>query len=183
VGASVPQAHVVGLVRWRHALFGQNMATLPQVCGRPLESLRQAEIALDTPTGTTNWPNVGWPDAVNELAVVAGAWSQDHPLPWQKHQVHLTPGRAQGFAAILAVIHTAGEPKLRGKSPGWPQGQPRQRDSLPVVKKVHQNRKNQWNSRTNSLLKAWNYLVCPSPSACSDSWVNLSCPLCISLAC
>jgi len=32
---------------------------------------------------------------------------KDHPLPWQKHQVHLTPGRvAQGFAAILAVIHT-----------------------------------------------------------------------------
>jgi len=31
---SVPQAHVVGLVRWRHALFGADMATLPpQVCG------------------------------------------------------------------------------------------------------------------------------------------------------
>jgi len=29
VGASVPQAHVVGLVRWRHALFGADMATLP----------------------------------------------------------------------------------------------------------------------------------------------------------
>ena len=43
---------------------------------------------------------------------------EDNPLPWQKPQTDLTPGRvAQGFPAILAAIHTpASEPKPRGKS-------------------------------------------------------------------
>lgn len=32
---------------------------------------------------------------------------QDNPLPWQKHQTALTPGRvAQGFTAILVGIGT-----------------------------------------------------------------------------
>ena len=64
---------------------------------------------------------------------------KDNPLPWQKQQTDLTPGRvAQGFPAILAAIHTpASEPKPRGKSLGWPQGQPRQkRTRYPVVKKT-----------------------------------------------
>ena len=47
---------------------------------------------------------------------------EDNPLPWQKPQTDLTPGRvAQGFSAILAAIHSpAVAPKPRGKSPGWP---------------------------------------------------------------
>ena len=64
---------------------------------------------------------------------------QDNPLPWQKSQTELTPGRgAQGFPAILAAIGTpAGDPKPRVKSPGWPQGQPRQKKTrYPVVKKT-----------------------------------------------
>lgn len=64
---------------------------------------------------------------------------EDNPLPWQKPQTDLTPGRvAQGFSGILAAIHSpAVEPKPRGKSPGWPQGQPRQkRTRYPVVKKT-----------------------------------------------
>ena len=63
---------------------------------------------------------------------------QDNPLPWQKQQTDLTPGRvAQGFTALLAAIDTpAADPKPRGKSPGWPQGQPRQKKTrYPVVKK------------------------------------------------
>jgi hypothetical protein len=63
----------------------------------------------------------------------------DNPLPWQKLQTDLTPGRvAQGFPAILAAIHTpASEPKPRGKSPGWQKGQLRQkRTRYPVVKKT-----------------------------------------------
>ena len=65
---------------------------------------------------------------------------QDNPLPWQKPQPagHLTPGRvAQAFGAILAVIGTpACEPKLRGKSLGWPKGQKRTpKIHYPVVKK------------------------------------------------
>jgi hypothetical protein len=64
---------------------------------------------------------------------------EDHPLPWQKSQAKLTPGRvAQEFSAILAVIDTpAGDPKLRGKSPGWRKDQPRsKRTRYPVVKKT-----------------------------------------------
>ncbi len=63
----------------------------------------------------------------------------DNPLPWQKQQTDLTPGRvAQGFAALLAAIGTpAGDPKPRGKSPGWPKGQSRpKRTRYPVVKKT-----------------------------------------------
>jgi hypothetical protein len=64
---------------------------------------------------------------------------QDHPLPWQKSQTELTPGRvAQGFPAILAGIGTpASDPKPRGKSPGWQKGQPHpKRTRYPVVKKT-----------------------------------------------
>lgn len=47
---------------------------------------------------------------------------KDNPLPWQKPQSELTPGRvAQGFAAIEAAIGSpACDPKPRGKSHGWP---------------------------------------------------------------
>jgi len=46
------------------------------------------------------------------------------PLPWQKAQTKLTPGRvAQSFGSILAVLGTSAQPpKLRGKSPGWQAG-------------------------------------------------------------
>ncbi len=63
----------------------------------------------------------------------------DNPLPWQKPQTELTPGRvAQGFVALLAAIDTpAGDPKPRGKSPGASLGQPcRKRTRYPVVKKT-----------------------------------------------
>ncbi len=64
---------------------------------------------------------------------------KDNPLPWQKFQPKLTPGRvAQGFAALLVAIGTpAGDPKPRGKSPGWQKGKQRQpRTRYPVVKKT-----------------------------------------------
>jgi hypothetical protein len=60
------------------------------------------------------------------------------PLPWQKFQVNLTPGRvAQSFGSILALLGTpACPPKLRGKSPGWSKGRKRRpRIRYPVVKK------------------------------------------------
>jgi len=60
------------------------------------------------------------------------------PLPWQKAQIKLTPGRvAQSFGSILAVLGTPAQPpKLRGKSPGWSRGRKR-RPSIryPTVKK------------------------------------------------
>ena len=65
----------------------------------------------------------------------------DHPLPWQKPQTDLTPGRVcSGMAGILAAIGTPAQPpKPRGKSPGWHKGRIRQRKlRCSVVKKSRQ---------------------------------------------
>ena len=62
----------------------------------------------------------------------------DNPLPWQKPQVKLTPGRAaQAMGGVLPTIGTpAVSPKPRGKSPGWSVGKPRvRRIRYPTVKK------------------------------------------------
>lgn len=52
---------------------------------------------------------------------------QDQPLPWQKPQAALTPGRvADSIAPLFAQLGTpTALPKPRGKSPGWPTGTPR----------------------------------------------------------
>jgi hypothetical protein len=49
---------------------------------------------------------------------------QDSPLPWQKPQTQLTPGRVcQGLQNILVAVGTPTRVcKSRGKSPGWPKG-------------------------------------------------------------
>jgi hypothetical protein len=63
---------------------------------------------------------------------------QDAPLPWQKSQTDLSPGRtANAFAQVLVVIGSpAPAPKSRGKSPGWTAGRPRSpRIRYPTVKK------------------------------------------------
>ncbi|MBD3886814.1 hypothetical protein IFO70_34825 [Phormidium tenue FACHB-886] len=70
----------------------------------------------------------------------------DRPLPWQKPQTHLTPGRvAQSMTALFTQIGTPAQiPKPRGKSPGWTQGQSRTpRVRAPVVKKRYSKRKKQ----------------------------------------
>ena len=62
----------------------------------------------------------------------------DSPLPWQKPQINLTPGRvAQGFGRVIATIGTpASAPKPRGKSPGWQKGKVRTKKiRYPLVKK------------------------------------------------
>jgi hypothetical protein len=53
----------------------------------------------------------------------------DQPLPWQKGQTDLTPGRVTlGLGALFAQFETpATSPQTRGKSPGWPSGRPRTR--------------------------------------------------------
>lgn len=58
----------------------------------------------------------------------------DNPLPWQKKQTNLSPGRvAQSMGGVFAAIGTPAEtPKPRGKSPGWPTGRIR----YPTVKKT-----------------------------------------------
>lgn len=68
----------------------------------------------------------------------------DQPLPWQKRQVNLTPGRVcQGMGGVLAAIRTPTQaPKPRGKSPGWPTGRSRnRRERYPVVKKGQKQKK------------------------------------------
>ena len=53
--------------------------------------------------------------------------AEDRPLPWQKSQTQLSPGRVcQGMQNILVAIGTPTRMcKSRGVSPGWPKGQPR----------------------------------------------------------
>jgi len=63
---------------------------------------------------------------------------RDSYLPWQKPLTNLTPGRvAQSMFLLLVTIGTpAVAPKRRGKSPGWPTGQPRTpKIRYPIVKK------------------------------------------------
>lgn len=51
----------------------------------------------------------------------------DSPLPWQKPQPHLSPGRVcQSMPFLLPAIGTPARVcKPRGKAPGWPLGKPR----------------------------------------------------------
>jgi hypothetical protein len=53
----------------------------------------------------------------------------DQPLPWQKPQADLTPGRVtQGLGALFAQFGTpVAPPQTRGKSLGWPTGRSRTR--------------------------------------------------------
>jgi hypothetical protein len=63
---------------------------------------------------------------------------EEHHLPWQSSQRHLTPGRvAQSLFSLLVEIGTpTKEPQPRGKSPGWKTGQKRRkRTTYPIAKK------------------------------------------------
>jgi hypothetical protein len=63
----------------------------------------------------------------------------DKPLPWQKKQADLTPGRVcQGMDDIFARIGTPAQaPKPRGNAPGWTKGRQRlRRARFDVVKKA-----------------------------------------------
>jgi len=63
---------------------------------------------------------------------------QDQPLPWQRSQHDLTPGRVKrGIGTVFrAIDNPASSPKPRGIPPGWPKGKPRKRrERFPVVRK------------------------------------------------
>jgi hypothetical protein len=63
---------------------------------------------------------------------------QDQPLPWQRPQHDLTPGRVKrGIGTIFRAIgNPASSPKPRGIPPGWPKGKERKRrERFPVVRK------------------------------------------------
>ena len=65
----------------------------------------------------------------------------DQPLPWQKAQSKLTPGRVlQGMASLFSLIGTPAKAvKTRGKSRGWPKG--RKRSPTTRYKTVKRGRK------------------------------------------
>ena len=65
----------------------------------------------------------------------------DRPLPWQKPQAVLTPGRVMlGLGALFSQFEPITTvPQTRGKSPGWPSGRPRTRPRrYPVLKRGSQ---------------------------------------------
>jgi len=63
------------------------------------------------------------------LVFLARDLVSDQPLPWQKPQATLTPGRVVlGLGALFAQVgRFTRPPQTRGKSPGWPTGRPRAR--------------------------------------------------------
>ena len=65
---------------------------------------------------------------------------EEHHLPWQSSQKHLTPGRvAQSIFSLLIEMGTpASSPKTRGKSPGWKTGRKRSKKrTYPIAKKSY----------------------------------------------
>jgi len=80
---------------------------------------------LATPQQSERWSDL-MPFLTWQLWL-ARSWVDDHPLPWQKSQPQLSPGRVcQSMANILVAIGTpARVPKPRSKSPGWSPGRPR----------------------------------------------------------
>jgi hypothetical protein len=100
------------------------------------QRLHWTKPAVGTPAGAEHW----------SALIVLLSWqlwlarsvAADRPLPWQRAQGALTPGRvAAGLGAILAAIGTpARRPKRRGKAPGWVKGRPRRaRERQAVVLK------------------------------------------------
>jgi hypothetical protein len=95
-----------------------------------------------TPMVSTPEQGERWSDLMPLLTWelwLARSLGVDRPLPWQKKQTVLTPGRVcQGMSEILTTIGTpARAPKPRGNAPGWPKGRVRQRRArYEVVKKT-----------------------------------------------
>lgn len=90
---------------------------------------------LSTPAQCQRWSDL-MPLMTWELWL-ARPIAEDCHLPWQKLQPLLTPGRVcQAWERILAQIGTPTRVcKSRGKSPGWPKGQPRKpREQFPLVR-------------------------------------------------
>ena len=100
------------------------------------QSLQWTLPHLKTPEQSERWsdlmPFLTWELWLARQVVV------DKPLPWQKAQTLLTPGRVrQSFGSVLAQIGTPTRaPKPRGKSKGWPKGKVRRRAQRhPIIKK------------------------------------------------
>jgi hypothetical protein len=69
----------------------------------------------------------------------------DQPFPWQKKQVSRTPGRVlKAFKTLFRDLGSLSlPPKVRGKSPGWPQGKIRSRpERFLVIARTEKQRQN-----------------------------------------
>lgn len=82
---------------------------------------------------------------------------EDCPLPWQKRQTKLSPGRVcQGFQNLLVTIGTPSRVcKPRGYAPGWPGGKPkakRMHHDLVISEQGQRNR--DYNNRHKPTLPA-----------------------------
>lgn len=108
---------------------------------------------LKTPEQSQRWsdlmPIITW------QLWLAREFVSERPLPWQKSLTldSLSPGRvAQSIGSIFTIIGTPAQPpKLRGKSPGWPQDTPRTPSQrYPIVKKGRGRFLSQRQSRPSS---------------------------------
>jgi hypothetical protein len=91
---------------------------------------------FQTPSACDRWTSLV--DLAYWQVWLARILVSDQPLPWQKPQADLTPGRVtQGLGALFAQFeHITSAPKTRGKSPGWPSGRQRTRPRrYPVLKR------------------------------------------------
>lgn len=98
---------------------------------------------LATPPQADRWSDL-MPFLTWEIWL-ARAWVADCPLPWQKPQLHLAPGRAcQSMQSLLPAIGTPARVcKTRGMAPGWPLGKPRAKRPQYEVVRSKQNQFNQ----------------------------------------
>jgi len=106
--------------------FDQRWAIEPSI------RFRKQQLAWTLPRFQTSAACDRWTNLVDIAfwqLFLARALVQDQPLPWQKPQSDLTPGRVlRGLGALFSQIGTpARPPQTRGKAPGWPKGRPRTR--------------------------------------------------------
>jgi hypothetical protein len=83
-------------------------------------------------------------DSAYWMVWLARDLARDHPLPWQKALVKLTPGRILGhMGALFTQISTpASAPQTRGKSTGWTVGRRRTRPKRHEIVKRGKKRVN-----------------------------------------
>jgi hypothetical protein len=98
----------------------------------PSIRFRKQYLAWTLPYFQTTEACDGWTHLVDIAywqVFLARHLAADQPLPWQKAQASLTPGRVlRTLGAIFSQISSPAQPpKTRGKSPGWPTGRLRQR--------------------------------------------------------
>lgn len=98
----------------------------------PSIRFRKEQLGWTRPAVVSKEAQANWTELV-----AAGFWVlyaarelvSDRPLPWQRGQQNLTPGRVRaGLGALLCMVGTPAQPpRPRGKGGGWPVGRVRKR--------------------------------------------------------